>query len=352
MAAPELLRRLLTAPGPSGYETPASTVWREAASDFADVTSDAMGSSVARVPGTAGGPLLVVLGHIDEIGLMVTHVDEHGFVYFLTIGGTRPEVLLGQRVEVAARQGAVPGVIGRKGGRRLKAGEQPEQVQLDDLHIDVGASGRDEALGLLQIGDVAVIAAEPVELAGGRIASRSLDNRLGAYVALEAARRVADSGGARGDVAAVAAVQEEVGDYAGARTTVFALEPQVAVAVDVTGATDIPEGDPKLDGEARLGAGPIINRGSTINPRVFELLVQTAESEGIGYTVNVSAGDTHTDMDAAYASRAGVATGLVSLATRYIHTPTEIVALEDVEAAIRLVAAFAARLEPGLDFTR
>jgi len=352
MAIPELLRRLLTAPGPSGYETAAAAVWRDAASEFAQVSSDALGSSVARVSGTGGGPLLALLGHIDEIGLLVTHVDEHGFVSFLTVGGTRPDVLLGQRVELVTRGGAVPGVIGRKGGKRLKPGEKPERAELEDLHIDIGARNRDEALGLLQIGDVAVIAVEPVELAGGRIASRSLDNRLGAYVAVEAARAVAAAGGAPGDVAAVAAVQEEVGDYGGARTALFALEPQVALAIDVTGATDIPEGDPKVDGEAKLGAGPIINRGSTISPKVFELLIEAAETESIPYTVNVSAGDTHTDMDAAYVSRGGVATGLISLATRYIHTPGEVVSLDDVEAAIRLVAAFAARLEPGLDFTR
>jgi endoglucanase len=283
---------------------------------------------------------------------MVTHVDDEGFVSFMTVGGTRPDVLNAQRVEVATKGGAVAGVIGRKGGKRLKPGEKPEQLELEDLHIDVGAKDRKQALGLLQIGDVAVLATEPAELAAGRLASRSLDNRLGAYVALEAARRVAEAGGAPGDVAAGAAVQEEVGDFAGARTTVFALEPKVALAVDVTGATDIPDGDPKLDGEAKLGGGPIVNRGSTINPKVFELLVETAEAEGIGYTVNVSAGDTHTDMDAAYASRAGVATGLISLATRYIHTPGEVVSLDDVEATIRLVAAFAQRLEPGLDFTR
>jgi putative aminopeptidase FrvX len=352
VAVPELLRKLLTAPGPSGYETAAAAVWREAAEGFADVTSDAMGSSVARVAGTAEGSLLVVLGHIDEIGLMVTHVDDEGFVFFLTVGGTRPDVLHGQRVEVATSSGAVPGVIGRKGGKRTKPGEKPEQLELEDLHIDIGARDRKQALELLQIGDVAVIAGEPVELGAGRLASRSLDNRLGAYVALEAARRVAEAGGAPGDVAAVAAVQEEVGDFGGARTSVFALEPKVALAVDVTGATDIPDGDPKLDGEAKLGGGPIVNRGSTINPKVFQLLVETAEAEGIGYTVNVSAGDTHTDMDAAYASRAGVATGLISLATRYIHTPGELVSLDDVEATVRLVAAFARRLEPGLDFTR
>jgi endoglucanase len=203
MAVPELLRALLTAPGPSGYETAAAAVWREAASGFAEVTSDAMGSSVARVPGTGGGPLLALLGHIDEIGLLVTHVDEQGFVYFLTVGGTRPDVLLGQRVELVTRGGSVPGVIGREGGKRPKPGEKPERVELDHLHVDVGARSREEALGLLQIGDVAVIAGDPAELAGGRIASRSLDNRLGAYVALEAARAVAEAGGAPGDVAAV-----------------------------------------------------------------------------------------------------------------------------------------------------
>jgi putative aminopeptidase FrvX len=352
VAVPDLLRKLLTAPGPSGYETAPAAVWREAAEGFATVTSDALGSSVARVAGTSDGPLLVVLGHIDEIGLMVTHVDDNGFAFFLPVGGFRSDVLNGQRVEVATKGGPVPGVIGRKGGKRLKPGEKPEQLELEDLHIDVGARDRAEALERLQIGDVAVLATQPAELMGGRLASRSLDNRLGAYVALEAARKVAEAGGAPGDVAAVAAVQEEVGDFGGARTTVFALDPRVALAVDVTGATDIPDGDPKLDGEAKLGGGPIVNRGSTINPKVFELLVETAEAEGIGYTVNVSAGDTHTDMDAAYASRAGVATGLISLATRYIHTPGEVVSLDDVEATVRLVAAFAQRLEPGLDFTR
>jgi endoglucanase len=352
MAAPELLRRLLTAPGPSGYETAAAAVWREAASAFAEVSSDPLGSSVARVAGTREGPLLVVLGHIDEIGLMVTHVDEHGFLFVRGVGGLRPEVLLGQRVELLTRDGPLPGVIGRKWRKPAKQDQKEEQLALDDLHIDIGARDRKEALGLVRLGDVAVIAGEPLELSNGRLASRALDNRLGAYVALEAARLVSEARGAPGDVAAVAAVQEEVGDYGGARTTVYTLQPQVALAVDVTDATDIPDGDPKAWGEAKLGGGPIINRGSTINPKVFDLLVETAEAEGITYSVNVSSGETYTDMDAAYASRAGIATGLISLATRYIHTPTELVSLDDVGASARLVAAFAQRLEPGLDFTR
>ena len=353
MAVPELLRALLTAPGPSGYESAPAAVWRQAASAFAEVTSDAMGSSVARVRGTGDGPLLAVLGHIDEIGLIVTHVDEKGFLSFRGLGGWRGEVLRGQRVELITREGRLPGVVAKKGGiRRRKRDEKEKPTEIEDLHIDIGARDRDEARGLVRLGDTAVIAGEPVELPNRRLVSRSLDNRLGAYVALEAARLVAEGDGAAGDVAAVAAVQEEVGDFAGARTSVFALEPQVALAVDVTDTTDIPGGDPKLAGEAEVGKGPVINRGSTINPTVFELLVEAAEAEEIPFSLNVSAGTTSTDMDAVHVSRAGLATGLVSLPTRYIHTPTELVSLDDVEAAARLVAAFARRLEPGIEFTR
>src|SRR5437763_9021960 len=269
-----------------------------------------------------------------------------------TARGWRAGVRLGERVELRAREGPVPGVVGRKWRRPPKRGEEIPRLELDELYLDIGASSRDEVMELVQIGDAAVIAGEPVELAGGRFASRSLDNRLGAYVALEAARLVAERGGAPGEVVAVAAVQEEVGDFGGARTTVFALDPQVGLAGDVTGATDVPDGDPKMDGEAKLGAGPIVNRGSTISPKVFDLLVEAADADGIPYAVNVSAGATNTDMDAAYASRAGTATGLISIPTRYIHTPTEVAALADVDAAIRLVAAFAQRLGPGLDLTR
>jgi len=353
VAVPELLRALLAAPGPSGYESAPAAVWREAASAFAEVSSDAMGSSVARVRGSRGGPLLAVLGHIDEIGLIVTHVDEKGFLYFRGLGGWRGEVLRGQRLELITRNGRVPGVVAKKGtARRRKRDKDDKPTEIEDLHIDIGARDRDEARGLVRLGDTAVIATEPVELPNRRLVSRALDNRLGAYIALEAARLAAEGEGPPGDVAAIAAVQEEVGDFAGARTSVFALEPRVALAVDVTDATDMPGGDPKVAGEAGLGQGPVINRGSTINPTVFDLLVEVAEAEELPFSVNVSTGTTNTDMDAVVVSRAGLATGLVSIPTRYIHTPTELVSLDDVEAAARLVAAFARRLEPGLDFAR
>ena len=351
MSLPPLLRSLLTAPGPSGYEAAPSAVWREAASSFADVTTDTLGSSIARVRGTGDGPLVAFVGHIDEIGLIVTHVDADGFVFFRGVGGWSAEVLRGQRLEVLTREGAIPGVVERARRKVKKGGEQPP-TELDELHLDIGAKNGDEAKRLVRPGDVAVIAGEPLELPNGRVASRSLDNRLGAYIALEAARRVADSGEAPGDVAAVAAVQEEVGDFGGARVVTFSLEPAIAIAVDVTRSTDVPGGDPKIEGEHGLGSGPAISRGSTINPRVFDLLVEAAEAEGIPYTIEVSAGTTSTDMDAMYLSRAGVATGLVSIPLRYMHTPTEIVDLADVEKCARLIAAFAIRLDPHASFAR
>jgi putative aminopeptidase FrvX len=351
VALPPVLRSLLTAPGPSGYEAAPAKVWREAAAAFAEVSGDTLGSSVARVKGTGDGPLLAVVGHIDEIGVIVTHVGDDGLVFFRPIGGWGAEVLLAQRIELQAKDGPLLGIVARP-RRKAKHGEDPPRIDVEDLHLDIGAKDGDEARRLVRPGDVGVIAGDPVEFPNDRVAARSMDNRLGAYVALEAARLVAEAGGAPGDVAAIAAVQEEVGDFGGARTSVFALEPDIALAVDVTHATDVPGGDPKQDGEHKLGSGAAIGRGSTINPRVFELLVETAEAEGIPYTYEVSAGTTSTDMDAMHISRAGVATGLVSIPLRYMHTPTEIVSLDDVAAAAKLIAAFAQRLEPGMSFAR
>lgn len=325
-------------------------VWRRAAEGFAEVSADRVGNTIARVPGTAGGPLLALFGHVDEIGVTVTHADERGYVAFRPIGGgIAAEVLVGQRVELQGRDGPVRGVVAARRDPRRREKKKP--LDQKSLHIDIGARDRGEALGLLQVGDVGVVAAEPLELRNGRLAARALDNRLGAYIALEVLRRIAGDGGSPGDVAAVATVQEEVGDLSGARTAAFALEPEVGIVLDVTPATDMPGGDADEQGEQRLGGGASILRGPGVHPRVFELLRDTAEADGIPYTVEVSTGKSWTDMDAVNVSRAGVATGVVSIATRYLHTPVEMVELTDVEACIRLVAAFAQRLEPGLDLT-
>jgi putative aminopeptidase FrvX len=349
VAIPELLRRLLETPGPTGSEAAAARVWREAAGEFADVTGDAVGNSLARVPGNGGGLTLALFGHLDEIGVTITHADEQGNLAFRGLGGWNAQVLLGQRVEILTRDGSVPGVIAAKREPRRKRDDK-KPVEIEDLHIDMGARDAADAWSAVRRGDPAVLAAgRPVELRHGRIASRALDNRLGAYIVLETARRVAEAGGAPGDVVAVATVSEEAGDFMGARTASFALEPAVAIAVDVTWASDVPGGDPKEYGEQRLGDGAAILRGPGVAPLLHDLLVETAEADGITHCVEVSTGRSHTDADAVSVSRAGVPTGVVSIPLRHMHTPGEICDLADVEACVALIAAFAARLGPDID---
>ena len=349
MALPDLLERLLTTPGPSGQERAAAAVWREAADSVGEVSSDALGSSWVRVPGTGGGPSLALVGHIDEIGMVVTHLGDDGLAALRPIGGFDPHVMLGQRVHVLARGGAVPGVVGARFQKR-KRGEDRKPLDYDDLFLDVGAKDGDELRGLVRPGDVLVWHGAPVALRGERFASRSFDNRIGCYVGLEAARRIGEQGGAPGEVIAVAAVQEEVGDFAGSRTTAFGIEPDVALAIDVTRATDIRGGDHEDEGKIVLGGGPTLTRGPTIHPDVFELLHDTAEAEGIPFGIEVTRGNTWTDADAVYLSRRGVPTGLVSIPLRYMHSPVETVDLGDVEAAVRLIVAFALGLKPGMSF--
>jgi len=349
LSPPELLRALLLAPGPSGHEEEAARVWRDAASAFAEVTSDTLGSSYARVSAREGAPTLALVGHIDEIGVAVTNVEENGLLSFITLGGISPEALHGQRFELLTHAGRVPAVVGRK---RL----YPEQVrdrgrlERSDLHLDVGARSREEAEGLVRAGDAGVWAGAPVELPNGRFVSKPLDNRLGAYVVLEAARRIAEAA-RRLDVVAVAAVQEEIGPY-GAPTAAFGLDPAVALVVDVTPATDVPGGDPRRAGRIELGMGAMIARGPTLNLRVTDLLGETAEAEGIAHGFEVYSRETHTDADAIHLARAGVPTGLLSIPTRYLHSPNEMCDLADVEAVVRLIVAFAARLDADTSFVR
>jgi putative aminopeptidase FrvX len=352
MPLPETLRRLLTAPGPSGYEQAPAAVFRDAAAAFgAEIAYDSVGSTVARVAGTGDGPTVAVVGHIDEIGLIVHHIDDDGFLWFTGVGGWDPIILVGQRVTVSTREGPVPGVVGRKPIHLLKEDDRKKVPELKHLHIDIGATDGEQARRRVRIGDVAVIAGEPVEVGEGRWVSRSMDNRLGCFVALEAARLVADAGGAPGTVCAVAVAQEEI-SFGGSRTTAYSLRPDIAVVVDVTHASDAPGLDEKELGRHHFGSGPVITRGSTLDPSVFELLYETGEAEGIPFTVDASARSTGTDADAFHVSRGGIPSAVVSVPLRYMHSPVEMVQLDDVNAAARLIAAFCRRLTGPLDLRR
>jgi putative aminopeptidase FrvX len=352
MSVPELLTNLLTAAGPSGHETAAAKVWRDGCTGFAaEVGADHLGSSFARVPGTAGGPKLAIVGHIDEIGLHVSHIDDQGYLHFGEVGGWDSAVLVGQRMRIDTKNGPVTGVIGRKAIHLIKDDERKKVPEIKDLHIDIGAKDGDEARELVRIGDVAVIDAQPIELRHSRVVSRALDNRVGCYVAAEAARQVAESGGAPGDVLAFAVVQEET-TFAGARTSAFFHEPDLAIVVDLTHATDQPGIELGPITKHPFDSGAVIGRGTTLHPRLFELLYQAATAESIPFTVESLGRGTGTDADAIHFSRAGVPTGLVSVPCRYMHSPVEMVAVDDIAAAAKLIAAFAKLLEPGMSFQR
>jgi len=354
-AVPQLLLDLLTARGPSGYETAPAAVWRDAAGAFAAVSTDVLGTPLASVAPKHGSehaaPRLLVLGHIDEIGLIVTHIDDEGYLWFQGVGGWDAQILVGQRLALDTAEGPVTGVVGKKPIHLLREEERKKVADVREMHIDIGARDGAEARERVRIGDVAVIDAQPAELPNGRLTSRALDNRLGAYVALEAARLVAEAGGAQWELAAAAVAQEEI-TFGGSRTSTFALEPDAAIVVDVTHATDAPGIEVKEAGKHELGSGPVLSRGSTLNPALFEFLYKTAQAEKIPFTVEASARATGTDADAVHLSRGGVPTALVSIPIRYMHSPVELVQLEDVQASARLIAAAALALDRETSFAR
>src|SRR4051812_22169390 len=295
MPAPSLLLDLLTASGPSGHEEEPARIWRAAAEVFADVTADTLGNSFARVPGEDGAITLAIVGHIDEIGVAITNVEESGLLSFTTVGAIAPETLHGQRIVFSTRNGPVPGVVSRKRIYPETLRDRPK-LELSDLHVDIGAKSREGAERLVRPGDSAVWLGPPLELPNDRLVSKALDNRLGAYVALESARRIAEGGRAKVGVVAVAAVQEEIGLY-GARAAAYGLDPHVAIAVDVTPANDVPGGDAKRAGRIELGMGAMIARGPTLNKHVSDLLGDVAEADEIAHAFEIYTRLTQTDAD-------------------------------------------------------
>lgn len=346
------LERLLDAAGPSGFEVRPARVWRQEASSFLDdVDVDVTGNSMATLnPG--GSPRVMLAGHIDEIGLQITHIDEDGFLYIDEIGGWDPQVLVGQRVSVMGRGGDVTGVIGKKAIHLMTPDDRTKASELKKLWVDVGASSREEVSELgIRVGDPMVVAQGMIRLAGDRIASRAIDDRIGAFVVLEALRILSEDP-PQACVTAVATVQEEIGyTGGGARSSAYSLEPDVAIAVDVTFSTDVPDIEKKELGEHELGGGPVLSRGSAAHDGVFEMLAETAEAEGISYSIQASPKATRTDADGIFLTRGGVPTGLVSVPNRYMHSPNEVVSVADLFSAAQLIADFIRRLTPETDFT-
>lgn len=347
----DLLTTLLDAPGPSGHETRATAVWREAATKFADrVWTDIHGNAFAEI-NPEGSPTVMMAGHADEIGLMVNHIDDDGYVWVVGVGGWDAQVLVGQRIDLLTAGGTVAGVVGRRAIHMIRGDDGEKAVKLKDLWVDIGASSGDEARSRVEIGDVGVIRSDTIELGEGLLAARSIDNRVGAAVVLDALRRAAGRG-CTAHVVACATAQEEIGYLAsgGARTGAYGLDPDVGIVVDVTHATDHPTVEKKEHGDVRLGKGPVLARGAALNRQVVAGLKASAEGEGIAIQLQAMPAMTGTDVDAVRMSRAGVPVALVSVPNRYMHSPNQIVSIADVDAAAELIGAWLAGLDDGADF--
>ena len=344
------LKRLLDTPGPSGFEGGPAKVWREQAKKFAKVSGDVAGNSLAEV-NSKGAPTIMLAGHIDEIGVIINYIDDQGYAYIQPIGGWDPQVLIGQRVRFIGRNGDVFGVVGKKPVHLIKQEEREKAAKFTDLWVDFGAKSKKEAEEMVLVGDAGVIDSRTMEFPNGRLVSRSIDDRIGAFVVLEALRRYADKPGPA-KVVAVATTQEEIG-YRGGGAGICAtcIGPQMAIVVDVTFAIDHPGVEKKEFGDAAIDAGPVLTRGSIISPVVFGLLRKTAEDGKIPVALHAAGRETSTDADAIHIAREGVATGLVSVPNRYMHSPNELVSIQDLDHAAELIAATCRAVTAKTDFT-
>jgi len=345
------LKRLLDTPGPSGYEAAAARVWREEAQSFAEhVRTDVAGNSMAEV--NPKGTLTIMLdGHMDEIGVIVQYIDDEGFVWVQPIGGWDPQVLVAQRIRFLARDGEVLGVVGKKPIHLIKPEEREKASRICDLWVDIGATSRKEAEERLSVGDAGVIDSRTLEFPGDRIVSRSIDDRIGAFVVLEALRRYAEKPG-KARVVATATTQEEIAWHGGgALVCTSCIGPQMAVVVDVTFATDHPLMDKKEIGDHKMGGGPVISRGALISPVVSSLLRGAADARKIPYSLHAVGRDSSTNAEAIAIAREGVAVGLLSIPNRYMHSPNEMVSLSDVDHAAELLAETCRRVSEDTDFT-
>ncbi len=346
-AALEFFRRVLETPSPSGYETPVQDLVRRYVADFADeVRTDLHGNVIAVKNPDA--PLRVMLaGHCDQIGLIVQHIDNEGFLYVQSIGGWDPQVLVGQRMAVWTADGPVFGVISRK-AIHLRTDEERKQVpKMKDLWIDIGAKDKEEAEKQVRVGDAVTVELAVRQMANNRWASPGMDDKCGMWVIIEALRR-ADKSRLNCGLYAVSTVQEEVG-LRGARTSAFGIDPQIGVAVDVTHATDCPTVEKKQEGDIALDKGPVIYRGPNMNPKVAQRLIDAATQNELMYQLSAAGKATGTDANAIQINRAGVAAGLVSIPNRYMHSPVEVIALDDIDRAADLLARFAESLPADVD---
>lgn len=344
----EFLKELVTTPSPSGFESPVQEICAEYARPFAeDIYKDVHGNQY-HVRNAAAELRVMLAGHVDEIGLMVNDIDDKGFLGFVAIGGIDASVLDGQRVVVHGKKGPVAGVIGRTAIHLTEQEERGKPLKLHQLWVDIGARNKNDAAKVVAIGDPVTIDAGFVPLRNECVAARGFDDRIGAFVVLETLRLLAKRK-PQCAVFGVTTVQEEIG-LRGAVTSSYGCRPHVGVAVDVGHAVDHPQVDARRYREGKIGDGPILYRGPNINAVVGRQLVDVAQKHKIPHQMAAAPRATGTDANVMQLSRNGVATGLVSVPNRYMHSPVELICLRDAEHAAQLLAEWICTLRPGMSF--
>lgn len=347
----KFLKELLAAPSPSGYEQPAQRVFRSYIEPFTTVTTDVMGNVYGRIAGTSEDcPRVMLVGHSDEIGLQVRYIDDKGFIFFSAIGGVDAHLTPGLKVNIHTKNGTVCGVIGKKPIHLMEPKDRESVVKLDAQYIDIGASDRKGADELVRVGDPVTFSSEFSSLQGNRVTARGFDDKAGSFVVAEVLRQVSTmSGKLSCDLYGVSSVQEEVG-LRGGTTSSYNVRPDIGICVEVDFATDQPDVERKHNGDVALGKGPILPRGANINDALFELLADTAAQEGIPVQYTGIARATGTDANVMQISRGGVATALVKIPLRYMHTPVEVLDLADLHSAVSLITAALKRINDKRDF--
>jgi endoglucanase len=348
----KFLEKLLHAPSPSGYEQPAQRVFRDYVAPFCDeLTTDVMGNVFGRISGKGKDlPRVMIVGHTDEIGLQVKYIDDKGFLYFAAVGGVDAHLTPGKRVNVHTATGPLPGVIGKKPIHLMDTKDRETVVKLESQYIDIGAADKKAAQKLVRVGDAVTFESSFIRLQGDRVASRGFDDKAGCFVVAEVLRLVAASGKKLPlDLYGVSSVQEEIG-LRGGTTSCYTINPDVGICVEVDFATDQPDVEKKHNGEVALGKGPILARGANINPHLFELLQSAAEKEKISVQHTATPRATGTDANVMQISRGGVATALVKIPLRYMHTPVETISLGDLEGAARLIVAALSKISSREEF--
>ena len=345
------LKKLMDTVSPSGFEEEARRVWKNRTKGFADeVKTDVLGNSIA-VLKKGGSPKIMLAGHIDEVGFMVKYINKEGYIYFSTIGGVDLHLVPGKRVWVKTKKGKILGVIGKKPIHLLEGDEGKKVAKIEELWIDIGAKDGKEAKSILNIGDpvVPAVGLEILNNDNDIVVGRGFDDKAGAFVISETLR-ILSQRKLKASLYGVATVQEEIG-LRGARASAYGISPDIGIAVDVTFATDFPSMDKKKMGDIKIGKGPVIARGPNINPKIFDVLVEAAKKEKIPYQIEGISKATGTDANVIQLTRAGVATGLVSIPNRYMHTQVELISLKDLENTSKLLSAFILRLDKKVDLT-